>query len=49
MAHVVIVAHGTRLLAAALDADEYLVVQIKVAIGGLNPFEPQLPTANFAA
>lgn len=33
MAHAVIMAHGTRLLAAALYADEYLVVQIKGVIG----------------
>ena len=28
MAHVVIMAHGARLLTPALDADEYLVVQV---------------------
>jgi len=28
MAHGVIMAHGTRLLMAAFDADEYLVVQV---------------------
>jgi hypothetical protein len=33
MAHVVVMAHGTRLLTAALYADEYLVVQIKGTIG----------------
>lgn len=33
MAHAVIMVHSTRLLAAALDADKYLVVQIKGAIG----------------
>ena len=33
MAHGVVVAHGTRLLTAALYADEYLVIQIKGTIG----------------
>ena len=33
MAHVVVVAHGTRLLTVALYADGYLVVQIKSTIG----------------
>ena len=33
MAQVVVMAHGTRLLTVALYADEYLVVQIKSAIG----------------
>jgi hypothetical protein len=33
MAHVVVMAHGTRLLTVALYADEYLVVQIKSTIG----------------
>ena len=33
MAHAVIMVHSTRLLTAALDADEYLGVQIKGAIG----------------
>jgi len=33
MAHGVIMAHGTRLLTAALYADEYLAVQIKGTIG----------------
>ena len=32
MAHVVVMAHGTRLLTVALYADEYLVVQIKSTI-----------------
>ena len=33
MAHGVVVAHGTRLLTAALYADEYLIIQIKGMIG----------------
>jgi len=33
MTHVVIMAHGARLLTAALHADEYLVVQIKSTVG----------------
>ena len=48
MAHVVIMAHGTRLLTAALDADEYLIVQIKSAIGRLNLLESQIATTEVA-
>jgi hypothetical protein len=33
MAHIVVMAHYTRLLTAALYADEYLVFQIKGTIG----------------
>ena len=33
MAHVVIMTHGTRVLNAALYADEYLILQIKGTIG----------------
>jgi hypothetical protein len=32
MAHVVVMAHGAPLLAAALCADEYLIVQIKSTV-----------------
>ena len=31
--HIVVMAHGIRLLKAALSADEYLVVQIKGTVG----------------
>jgi len=33
MARVVVMAHGTRLLTAALYADEYLAVQIEAPVG----------------
>jgi hypothetical protein len=33
MARVVVMAYGTRLLTAALYADEYLIVQIKGTVG----------------
>jgi hypothetical protein len=33
MARVAVMAHGTRLLTAALYADKYLAVQIKAAVG----------------
>ena len=33
----------------AVYADEYLVLQIKFAVGSLNQFEPQLATAEIAA
>jgi hypothetical protein len=45
MAHVEVMAHGTRLLTAALYADDYLSVQIKGTVGWLNQLEPQLTTA----
>jgi hypothetical protein len=41
-------AHVTRLLTAALYADEYLPVQIKGTLGKLNQFESQLATAELA-
>jgi hypothetical protein len=45
MAHVEVMAHGTRLYTATLCADEYLVVQIKGAISWLNQLKSQLTTA----
>jgi len=48
MAHGVVMAHGTRMLTAAVCADEYLVVQIKGAVGCLNLLESQLATAELA-
>jgi hypothetical protein len=33
MARVAVMAHGARLLTAALYADKYLAVQIKTAVG----------------
>jgi hypothetical protein len=41
--------HDVRLLMTAVYADEYLVLQIKFAVGWLNQFEPQLATAEVAA
>jgi hypothetical protein len=49
MTDIVIVAHSTQLLPAALDADENLVVQIKGTVGRLDLFESQLsPTVDAA-
>ena len=49
MARAVIMVHGDCLLTAALDADENFVVQIKSAVGGFDPLEPQLATTVLAA
>ena len=48
MAYIVVMVHGTRLLAAAFYADEYLVVQIKSTIGRLNLLKSQLATTDIA-
>src|SRR5674476_671352 len=47
--HIVVMFHDVRLLMTAVYADEYLVLQIKFAVGWLNQFEPQLATAEVAA
>jgi hypothetical protein len=49
MAHVVVMAHGTRLLTTALYADDYLSVQIKGTVGELNLLESQLAATEVAA
>ena len=41
--------HDIRLLTTAVYTDEYLVLQIKFAIGWLNQLEPYLTTAEVAA
>jgi hypothetical protein len=40
MAHVVVMAHDTRPLSAAVCADEYLVLQIKRTVSWLDQLEP---------
>jgi hypothetical protein len=47
--HVVVMFHDVRLLMTAVYADEYLVLQIKFAVGRLNQFESQLATTEVAA
>src|SRR5665213_1754541 len=47
--HVVVMFHDVRLLMTAVYTDEYLVLQIKFAVGWLNQLEPQLATAELAA
>jgi len=40
MARVVVMAHDTRMLTAAICADEYLVLQIKRPVSWLDQLEP---------